>query len=296
MKHEHVSRRTHRSRSGRTAKPSSAAASSICSGQIALDPQTGELVDGDVGAQTERVIANLGAVLCAAGCTFADVVKTTIFLVDMNDFAGRQRRLREVLRREQAGALDGRGSGAAARRARRNRLHRARVASALLRRDEAGACISRTVSSFAICGDVGIERRLRRLELGERERLLALRSVGAREQIAHAPVVRRRRDAFEQRRLRQRIESVVLVVDAEVDVRFGNVRVDRDRLDVVRYGALPIAVRDRRGSRSSRSLRGARAPAMRAILSSSIASSYLPAWIFATAEVVEARVVRAGRR
>ena len=58
-----------------------------CSGQIALDPQTGELVAGDVAAQTERVIENLGAVLCAAGYHYTDVVKTTIFLVDMNDFA-----------------------------------------------------------------------------------------------------------------------------------------------------------------------------------------------------------------
>jgi 2-iminobutanoate/2-iminopropanoate deaminase len=59
-----------------------------CSGQIALDPNTGELIGGDdVAAQAERAIENLGAVLCAAGYTFADVVKTTLFLVDMNDFA-----------------------------------------------------------------------------------------------------------------------------------------------------------------------------------------------------------------
>jgi 2-iminobutanoate/2-iminopropanoate deaminase len=58
-----------------------------CSGQIPLDPKTGELVDGDVAAQTERAIENLGAVLCAAGYEFADIVKTTIFLVDMKDFA-----------------------------------------------------------------------------------------------------------------------------------------------------------------------------------------------------------------
>jgi 2-iminobutanoate/2-iminopropanoate deaminase len=58
-----------------------------CSGQIPLDPQTGEMVQGDVSAQAERAIENLGAVLCAAGYTFADVVKTTLFLVDMNDFA-----------------------------------------------------------------------------------------------------------------------------------------------------------------------------------------------------------------
>lgn len=58
-----------------------------CSGQIPLDPQTGEMVAGDISVQTERVLQNLGAVLCAAGCHFADVVKTTVFLVDMNDFA-----------------------------------------------------------------------------------------------------------------------------------------------------------------------------------------------------------------
>jgi 2-iminobutanoate/2-iminopropanoate deaminase len=58
-----------------------------CSGQIALDPQTGELVAGDAATQAERAIENLGAVLCAAGYHYVDVVKTTIFLVDMNDFA-----------------------------------------------------------------------------------------------------------------------------------------------------------------------------------------------------------------
>ena len=57
-----------------------------CSGQIALDPETGEMLDGDASAQTERVLENLGAVLCAAGFHFEDVVKTTIFLVDMKDF------------------------------------------------------------------------------------------------------------------------------------------------------------------------------------------------------------------
>jgi 2-iminobutanoate/2-iminopropanoate deaminase len=57
-----------------------------CSGQIPLDPLTGELIDGDVTAQTERVLENLGAVLCAAGYHYTDVVKTTIFLVDMRDF------------------------------------------------------------------------------------------------------------------------------------------------------------------------------------------------------------------
>lgn len=59
----------------------------FCSGQIALDVATGELVPGDVTAQTRQVMKNLGAVLAAAHATFAHVVKTTIFLVDMNDFA-----------------------------------------------------------------------------------------------------------------------------------------------------------------------------------------------------------------
>jgi 2-iminobutanoate/2-iminopropanoate deaminase len=59
----------------------------FCSGQIALDPATGNMLDGDVEAQTRLVLANLGAVLAAAGAGFADVVKTTIFLTSMNDFA-----------------------------------------------------------------------------------------------------------------------------------------------------------------------------------------------------------------
>ena len=57
------------------------------SGQIPLEPATGQLVGGDVAAQTERVMNNLGAVLAAAGCGFADVVRTTIYLVDLAHFA-----------------------------------------------------------------------------------------------------------------------------------------------------------------------------------------------------------------
>jgi 2-iminobutanoate/2-iminopropanoate deaminase len=59
----------------------------FCSGQIPLDPATAKLIDGDVSAQTRRVLANLQAVLAAAGATFADVVKTTVYLIDMADFA-----------------------------------------------------------------------------------------------------------------------------------------------------------------------------------------------------------------
>jgi 2-iminobutanoate/2-iminopropanoate deaminase len=55
-------------------------------GQIALDPATGQVVAGDVTAQTERVLTNLAAVLEAAGTSWRSVVKTTVFLHDMNDF------------------------------------------------------------------------------------------------------------------------------------------------------------------------------------------------------------------
>lgn len=57
------------------------------SGQVGFDPATGQLVDGGVEAQARQVMANVGALLAAANLTFADVVKTTVFLVDMNDFA-----------------------------------------------------------------------------------------------------------------------------------------------------------------------------------------------------------------
>jgi 2-iminobutanoate/2-iminopropanoate deaminase len=57
------------------------------SGQVPLDPVTGEMIVGDIGAQTRRVFENLGAVLKAANRSFADVVRTTVFLADMNDFA-----------------------------------------------------------------------------------------------------------------------------------------------------------------------------------------------------------------
>ena len=56
------------------------------SGQIPLDPATNQLVDGDIAAQTERVIMNLKAVLEAAGASLESVVKTTVFLKDMGDF------------------------------------------------------------------------------------------------------------------------------------------------------------------------------------------------------------------
>jgi 2-iminobutanoate/2-iminopropanoate deaminase len=57
------------------------------SGQVPLDPATGQIVAGDIQTQTRRVFDNLAAVLKAGGRSFADVVRTTVFLADMNDFA-----------------------------------------------------------------------------------------------------------------------------------------------------------------------------------------------------------------
>jgi len=57
------------------------------SGQVPIDPATGNMIAGDIAAQTGRVLDNVGALLKAAGRTFADVVRTTVFLADMNDFA-----------------------------------------------------------------------------------------------------------------------------------------------------------------------------------------------------------------
>jgi 2-iminobutanoate/2-iminopropanoate deaminase len=57
------------------------------SGQVALDPASGNLVSGGIGEQTQRALENLKAVLAAAGCGLADVVKATVFLTDLNDFA-----------------------------------------------------------------------------------------------------------------------------------------------------------------------------------------------------------------
>jgi 2-iminobutanoate/2-iminopropanoate deaminase len=57
------------------------------SGQIPLDPQTGALVQGDIREETNRVLDNMARVLEAAGCGFDDVVKTTIYLTNLNDFA-----------------------------------------------------------------------------------------------------------------------------------------------------------------------------------------------------------------
>src|SRR5437867_4747269 len=60
----------------------------FCAGQIPLDPATGALVPGDIKAQTERVLQNVGAILEDQKLTFANVVKSTVFLTNLADFAG----------------------------------------------------------------------------------------------------------------------------------------------------------------------------------------------------------------
>ena len=57
------------------------------SGQVALDPATGQMIAGDITTETRRVMDNLGALLKAAGLSFSDVVRTTVFLTDLGDFA-----------------------------------------------------------------------------------------------------------------------------------------------------------------------------------------------------------------
>ena len=75
-------------------------------GQIALDPATGEIVKGDVTAQTSRVLANLQAILDAAGASWGDVVKTTVYLHDMSDFP----RMNEVYARAMGDARPARST------------------------------------------------------------------------------------------------------------------------------------------------------------------------------------------
>ena len=57
------------------------------SGQLYFVPETGELLEGTIGEMTEQCMKNIAAILAEAGCTLADIVKTTIFLKDLNDFA-----------------------------------------------------------------------------------------------------------------------------------------------------------------------------------------------------------------
>jgi 2-iminobutanoate/2-iminopropanoate deaminase len=58
----------------------------FCSGQVALDPESGTIVKGGIEFETRRVLQNIGEVLAAAGLDFVDVVKTTIFMIDLSEF------------------------------------------------------------------------------------------------------------------------------------------------------------------------------------------------------------------
>ncbi len=82
----------------------------FASGQIPIDPQTGEFVAGGITEQTERVLKNLAAVLEAAGSTLDQVVKTTVYLADMKEFAA----MNEVYGRFFTGASPARATVAAA--------------------------------------------------------------------------------------------------------------------------------------------------------------------------------------
>jgi 2-iminobutanoate/2-iminopropanoate deaminase len=95
-------------------------------GQTPLDPATMKLVEGDVAAQTARVLDNLEAVLKGAGLTFADVVRAGVFLVDMGDFA----KMNEVFAAGAAGVTAGTGDGAgsSAKAGREMRAVRTRIA------------------------------------------------------------------------------------------------------------------------------------------------------------------------
>ena len=75
-------------------------------GQIALDPASMQVVDGDVAVQTEQVLRNLGAVLASAGAAWDDVVRTTVFLIDMRDFP----RMNEVYARAMGDARPARST------------------------------------------------------------------------------------------------------------------------------------------------------------------------------------------
>jgi 2-iminobutanoate/2-iminopropanoate deaminase len=97
------------------------------SGQLALRPGEKELTGDSITEQTEQVFANLRAILEAAGSSLDRLVKTTVFLQNLADFAGIERDLREARRRAATRALDRRGREASVGRARRDRGGRARL-------------------------------------------------------------------------------------------------------------------------------------------------------------------------
>ena len=96
-------------------------------GQVPRDPKTGNLVEGDITIQTNRVFDNLEAVLKGAGCTFADVVKATVFMTDLARLREDERSLRQAIRRQPPRPVDRSGREAADGRHARNRPRRARA-------------------------------------------------------------------------------------------------------------------------------------------------------------------------
>ena len=95
------------------------------SGQIAIDPATQQVIAGDVAAQTDRVLRNLSEILEAAGSGLGKVVRSTVFLKNMTDFAAMNDGLRQILQHSPAGALHGRSRAPAERCAGRDRRDRA---------------------------------------------------------------------------------------------------------------------------------------------------------------------------
>ena len=97
----------------------------FCAGQVGLDPDTGTLVEGDIAAQTERALQNLKAVLEGAGSGLDQVVKTTVFMTDLGEFAAMNEVYADLLHERPAGPLHGAGRGPAGRapawRSRRSR-------------------------------------------------------------------------------------------------------------------------------------------------------------------------------
>ena len=93
----------------------------FCAGQIPIDPATGNLVAGDIKVQTERVLQNVKAILDDQKLTFANVVKSTVFLTDLANFAGMNEIYAKYLHGQFPGALDDSSRRAAQRRDRGNR-------------------------------------------------------------------------------------------------------------------------------------------------------------------------------
>ena len=92
----------------------------FCSGQIPLDPKTGEIVPGDVNAQTRRVMENIAAVLRAEGLNFGNIIKTTIFLDQSRRLPGGKRTLWLLFQIGPSGTVHGTGGRASQKRAGRN--------------------------------------------------------------------------------------------------------------------------------------------------------------------------------